>query len=133
VLRHGLLASSLLLAAAAMTAACRPPVAADTGGVLVTAQLLPAQPSVGPATLTVTLSGATADTLRRATVGVVGHMTHPGMTPVVASVTRRGPDIFEAALDLHMAGDWQLIATVRFPDSRRFETRVPVRVQPRQP
>jgi hypothetical protein len=32
-----------------------------------------------------------------------------------------------------MPGDWQLIATVRFPDSRRFESRVPVRVRPPQP
>jgi hypothetical protein len=97
------------------------------------AHLLPPQPTVGPATLTVTLSGATADTLRFATVGVVGHMTHPGMTPVVATVTRRGPDVFEAVLDLTMPGDWELVATARFPDAHRVESRTPVRVQPRQP
>jgi hypothetical protein len=131
--RLACLAAALLLATSAMAACSRPPVASDTAGVVMTAQLLPAQPSVGPATLTVTLSGATAATLSDATVGVVGHMTHPGMTPVVATITRRGPDIFDAALDLNMPGDWQLIATVRFPDSRRLETRVPVRVQPRQP
>jgi len=131
------LAGSLLLATAltaATTAACRrPPVASDTAGVVVTARLVPAQPTVGPATLTVTLSGGTADTLSHATVGVVGHMTHPGMTPVVAAMTQRGPDIYDAALDLNMPGDWLLVATVRFPDSRRLESRVPVRVQPRQP
>jgi hypothetical protein len=127
------IAAAALLAGSAVAACSRPPVAPDTAGVLMTAQLLPAQPSVGPATLTITLNGATADTLRHAAVGVVGHMTHPGMTPVVATVTRRGPDVFDAALDLNMPGDWQLIATVRFPDSRRLETRIPVRVQPRQP
>jgi hypothetical protein len=125
-------AATIVLAASA--AACsRAPVGPDTAGVVVAAQLLPAQPTVGPATLTVTVSGATADTLRSATVDVVGHMTHPGMTPVVATVTRRGPDIFDAALDLHMPGDWLLVATVRFPDGRRLETRIPARVQPRQP
>lgn len=123
-----------LLLAAALPAGCRrPPVAADTSSVRLEARLVPAQPTVGPATLTVTLTGGTAETLGHATVDVVGHMTHPGMTPVVATVTRRGPDIFEAALDLNMPGDWQVVATVRFPDSRRLETRVPVRVQPRQP
>jgi hypothetical protein len=124
-----------MLLAALATAACRrAPAGPDTtGSVVVTTQLLPAQPTAGPATLTVTLNGATVDTLRAAAVGVVGHMTHPGMTPVVATVTRRGPDIFDAALDLNMPGDWLLVATVRFPDGRRLERRVPVRVQARQP
>ncbi len=129
--RRLLLAGTVLLGA---SAACRPaPVGPATAGVVVSAQLLPAQPTVGPATLAVTLSGATVDTLGTATVDVLGHMTHPGMTPVVASITRRGPDIFDAALDLNMPGDWLLIATVRFPDGRRLERRVPVRVQARQP
>ena len=124
----------LLLCAAVVAGGCgRPPALADTTSVRVEARLVPPQPTVGPATLTVNLSGGTADTLQHATVDVVGHMTHPGMTPVVGTVTRRGPDVFDAALDLNMAGDWQLVATVRFPDSRRIETRVPVRVQPRQP
>jgi hypothetical protein len=124
----------MLAAAVAGAGGCRrPPLAADTSSVRVEARLVPPQPTVGPATLTVNLSGGTASTLQDATVDVVGHMTHPGMTPVVGTVTRRGPDVFEAALDLNMPGDWQLVATVRFPDSRRIETRVPVRVQPRQP
>jgi hypothetical protein len=129
--RRLVLAGTLLLAA---SAACRrEPAGPATAAVVVSAQLLPAQPTVGPATLAVTLSGATPDTLQTAAVDVLGHMTHPGMTPVVATITRRGPDIFDAALDLNMAGDWLLIATVRFPDGRRLETRVPARVQPRQP
>jgi hypothetical protein len=126
------IATGLLLAAIAV--GCnRSPDDAGRAGVQVESRLVPAQPTVGPATLTVTLSGGTADTLGGATVAVVGHMTHPGMTPVVATVTRRGPDIFEAALDLTMPGDWQLVATVRLADGRRLESRLPVRVQPRQP
>ena len=70
--------------------------------------------------------------LGRATVQVVGHMTHPGMTPAVATVTPRGPDVYDAALDFTMAGDWLLIATVRLHDGRRLEARVPVTVQPHQ-
>jgi hypothetical protein len=122
----------VLLLGAALPAGCnRPPAPADTSSVRVEARLVPPQPVVGPATLTVSLSGGTAQTLQQATVDVVGHMTQPGMVPVVATVTRRGPDVFDAALDLGVPGDWQLVATVRFPDSRRLETRVAVRVQPR--
>ena len=121
-----------LLAAATIAAACqRTPVPQDTSTVLVAAHLLPPQPTVGPARLTVTLSGATADVLGQANVGVVGHMTHPGMPPAVATVTRREPDIYEAALDLSMAGDWVLVATVRLPDGRRLESKTTVRVLPR--
>ena len=128
-------AGALLLLAAVAAAGCRraPEPPPDTSGVIVATRLVPAQPLVGPATLTVTLNGGTAETLSRATVDVVGHMTHPGMTPVVATTTRRGPDVHEAALDLNMPGDWLLVATVRFPDGRRLESRLPVRVQPRQP
>lgn len=129
-----LVLAGLLLAAAAVAGGCRqPPIAADTTSVRVEARLVPPQPTVGRATLTVSLSGGTADTLQHAAVDVVGHMADPGMAPVVGAMTRRGPDIFEAALDLTMPGDWQLVATVRFPDGRRIETRLPVRVQPRQP
>jgi hypothetical protein len=101
--------------------------------VRIDARVLPLQPTVGRVTETVSLSGATVDTLAGARVDVVAHMTHPGMTPVVATVTRRGPDVFEAALDLDLAGDWELVATAQLPDGRRVESRTPVRVLPRQP
>lgn len=123
-----------LVLAALLSGTCtRQPPAEDTAGVLVTTRLIPTQPAVGPATLTISLSGATADTLGRAAVQVVGHMTHPGMTPVVATVTARGPDVYDAAMDFTMPGDWMLIVTVRLHDGRRLESRVPVKVQPRQP
>ena len=121
-----------LLAVAMIAAACqRTPVPQDTSAVVVSAHVLPPQPTVGPVRLTITLSGATADLLGQANVGVVGHMTHPGMAPAVGAVTRREPDIYEAALDLSMPGDWILVATVRLPDGRRLESTTAVRVQPR--
>jgi hypothetical protein len=127
------LAAGLLLAAPMAGACARQPAAEDTSAVLVSARLVPPQPTVGAATLTVSLSGATAATLSRATVQVIGHMTHPGMTPVVATVTPRGPDVYDAALDFTMPGDWMIIATVRLHDGRRLESHVPVHVPPRQP
>jgi hypothetical protein len=122
-----------LLATAAAGGCHRQPIAEDTDSVRLTSHLLPAQPMVGPATLTLTLNGATAATLGQANVQVVGHMTHPGMTPVVATVTPHGPDVYDAAVDFTMPGDWMLIATVRLHDGRRLESRIPVHVQPRQP
>jgi hypothetical protein len=126
-------ATGLLLAASMSGACARQPVAEDTSGVKVTAQLMPPQPTVGPATLTINVSGATAATLGRATVEVVAYMGHPGMAPVVATVTPRGPDVYDAAVDFTMPGSWVLMATVKLHDGRRIEARVPVTVQPRQP
>ena len=133
VARLTALAGALLLAAALPGACTRQPIAEDTSAVRMTARLVPPQPNVGPATLSVSLSGATAAMLGNAKVGVVAHMTHPGMTPVVATVTPHGPDVYDATVDFTMAGDWMLIATVQLPDGRRLESRVPVKVLPRQP
>jgi YtkA-like len=126
-------AGGLLLAVSMSGACARQPVAEDTSGARMTAQLMPPQPTVGPATLTINVSGATAATLGRATVEVVAYMGHPGMAPVVATVTPRGPDVYDAAVDFTMPGSWVLIATVKLHDGRRLESRVPVTVQPRQP
>ena len=131
IARLAALAGALLIAAAMPGACKREPVAEDTSAVRVTTRLMPPQPTVGPATLEISLSGATASMLGRATVGVVAHMTHPGMTPVVATVTPNGPDVYDAAVDFTMAGDWMLIATVRLHDGRRLESKVPVKVLPK--
>ncbi|MEO5821470.1 MAG: FixH family protein [Vicinamibacteraceae bacterium] len=127
------LAACLALALAGAQGCRRSPVAEDTDSVLMRTLVLPTSPTVGNARLVITLSGASVATLNQATVTVVGHMTHPGMTPIVAPVTRTEPDVFEAAVDFTMPGSWLLVATVRFPDGRRLESNVPVQVQPRQP
>jgi hypothetical protein len=53
-------------------------------------------------------------------------MTHPGMTPAVATVTGRGHGDSDAALTFSMPGDWVLVATIVLPDGRRFEQRIDV-------
>jgi hypothetical protein len=101
---------------------------------LISWRLEPARPAVGPATLRLTLQGLPADIRDRATVRVVGHMTHPGMTPAVATVTGRGHGDYDAALTFSMPGDWVLLATIVLPDGRRFEQRIDVPgVRARQP
>jgi hypothetical protein len=113
------LAAGLL---SALSGACRRP---DTSDVDVRWTLQPERPAVGPATLTVTLGEAHA-AASGTEVRVVGHMTHPGMPPVVATTTRRGPGIYEANMTLTMAGDWVLLVTVQLADGRRVERRVDV-------
>jgi hypothetical protein len=111
-----------LAAALAPAAACR--TSPDAG--VVAWRLQPARPSVGPATLRLTLQGLSADIRDRATVRVVGHMAHPGMTPAVATVTGRGGGDYDAALTFSMPGDWVLLASIVLPDGRRFEQRIDV-------
>jgi hypothetical protein len=87
--------------------------------------LRPPQPVVGPVTLTVTL-GEPHRASSGATVRVVGHMTHPGMAPAVATVTPRGDGAYDAKMDLTMAGDWVFVVTVQLADGRRIERRIDV-------
>jgi hypothetical protein len=115
-------AVALTAVALATTAGCR--TAPDPH--VVSWRLDPARPTVGAATLRLTLQGLPADIRDRATVRVVGHMTHPGMTPAVATVTGRGHGDYDAALTFSMPGDWVLVASIVLPDGRRFAQRIDV-------
>jgi hypothetical protein len=112
-----------VLAGLLAAGACRQAPAADDVDVRWT--LRPEQPRVGPVTLTVTVGEPHASADGTA-VRVVGHMTHPGMTPVVATTARRGPGVYDATMTLTMAGDWVLLVTVQLADGRRLERRVDV-------
>jgi hypothetical protein len=59
-------------------------------------------------------------------VRVVGHMTHPGMQPIEAEATRRGPGVYVADVKFTMAGDWVLLVTLELADGRRIERRIDV-------
>jgi hypothetical protein len=105
-----------------LAAACAKP-AADS--IDLTWALRPERPTIGPATLTVTLGEphAAASGTR---VRVVGHMTHPGMRPVEAEATRCGHGVYQADLTFTMAGDWALLVTIELADGRRVERRIDV-------
>lgn len=55
-------------------------------------------------------------------------MTHPGMVPIVAKAAEEKPGLYVATMTWTMAGDWVVFFEARWPDGRRRESKVPVRV-----
>jgi len=86
----------------------------------------PSAPVVGPAVLTITLRGPAGDALKGATVRLEGHMSHPGMAPVVADARERDPGVYDVRFAFTMAGDWVLLVSVGLPGGERIERRLTV-------
>jgi hypothetical protein len=55
-----------------------------------------------------------------ARLSLEGHMSHPGMAPVVAPMTDRGDGRYQARLPLTMTGEWSLVITGRLPSGSRI-------------
>lgn len=62
--------------------------------------------------------------LRGARVQVEGHMSHPGMAPLVVDASETGAGTYTARIPFSMAGEWTLIATGALPDGRRITSDV---------
>jgi YtkA-like len=81
----------------------------------------PTPPVAGAATLVrLTLRHDDGTAVRGAKLKIEGHMSHPGMTPVVADVMERGNGAYEARLHLSMPGDWLFVVTGELVDGRRI-------------
>jgi hypothetical protein len=88
--------------------------------------LRPATAIVGPATLTLALRASSGGPITGAAVRIEGHMTHPGMAPLMAEAVERAPGVYESAFAFTMPGDWVLLVAVRLPDGTRVERRIDV-------
>ena len=88
--------------------------------------LSPSSPAVGPAILTITLRGPAGDAVSGATVRLEGHMSHPGMAPVVADAQERRPGVYDVGFAFTMAGDWVLLVSAALPEAGRVERRIDV-------
>jgi hypothetical protein len=88
--------------------------------------LTPSSPAVGPSTLTATLRDPAGRAVTGAKVRLEGHMSHPGMTPVLADATERPPGVYVAPFTFTMPGDWVLIVSAVLPDGGRVEQRIDV-------
>lgn len=63
-----------------------------------------------------------------AAVTFTGGMTHPGMVPIVAKASEVSAGLYVATMTWTMAGDWVVFLEARWPDGRREDSKVPVRV-----
>ena len=132
--------SAVALALALATGACGRPSRSATADFDLTWTIDPQPARVGPATLVITLRESGRDRGRDrdrgelvsgATVRIEGHMSHPGMAPVLTRAAERAPGVYGAPIDLTMAGDWILLVSAETPDGRRLERRIDLgRVRP---
>jgi hypothetical protein len=75
----------------------------------------PNPPRVGPVTLTVRLPEAGAD------VTLEADMSHAGMNPIFAHAQETAPGVYQAHLDLAMAGDWVVLIQGKLRNGQELE------------
>ncbi|HEV8577932.1 MAG TPA: FixH family protein [Thermoanaerobaculia bacterium] len=113
-------------AAACLAAGCRPPEEAPEIDLSWT--VAPHPPMAGPATFSLTLTDATTGKpLSGAAVRLEADMSHAGMEPVFAAAREVGPGLYEAPLELTMAGDWLVLVDATLRDGRTLQRRLELR------
>jgi hypothetical protein len=88
--------------------------------------LTPTPPVVGDARLEFRVLDAAGTPVPVTTPRVEGHMSHPGMAPVVAAAAEVAPLRYESRFAFTMRGDWTLLVLATLPDGRRFQRRIDV-------
>jgi hypothetical protein len=113
----GMLASSCVL------------VGCSRGGADVTVNwtLEPSRPSAGTE-IVVQLRVLNADgtPVNGAIIRCEAQMSHPGMAPVTGSLVERGQGVYETRIQLPMAGDWVLSASIDPPAGERVVSSIRV-------
>lgn len=87
-------------------------------------EITPTPPSVGEATLNITLRDSIDQLLTGADVQIEGNMSHPGMQPVIAEAEEIEPGVYSAPVEFTMAGDWFFIIESSLPDNRVVERQI---------
>ena len=88
--------------------------------------LTPTPPVVGDARLEFEVLDADGTPVSIATPRIEGHMSHPGMAPVLATATEVSRGRYASRFAFTMRGDWTLLVLATLPDGRRFERRIDV-------
>ncbi len=104
--------------------ACHRPAPADN--VTFEWTLTPMPPGVGTAVLTMHVLDGNRRPVRGARIRVEGHMSHPGMAPVLAQARERDPGVYEADLQFTMRGDWILLVEGTLPNRSGIAHRIDV-------
>lgn len=89
-------------------------------------EITPSPPSVGQATLEITLRDSTNELLTDADVNIEGNMSHPGMQPVIANAEEVEPGVYSAPIEFSMGGDWFFIIESTLSDNRVVERQINV-------
>ena len=113
----------MLLAAGLTTVSCS---GRATTSTTLSWTLTPSSPAVGPATFTATLRDPGGGAVTGATVRLEGHMSHPGMTPVIADAAERTPGVYAAPFTFTMPGNWVLVVSASLAQGGRVEQRIEV-------
>jgi hypothetical protein len=111
--RFGLFLSVATVAVA--VAAC-----AERAVVEIAAEISPATSVVNGAIRVRVTINAGGHAVRGATLQVEGHMSHPGMAPVIAAAVEESDAAYVARLTPTMAGEWVFVVTGALPDGRRI-------------
>jgi hypothetical protein len=86
----------------------------------------PDPPQMGPATVTVILTGADGQPLQGAEMEIEGNMSHAGMVPVLGVAHETAPGRYQADLQFTMVGDWFLLVRADLADGRSMERKMDV-------
>jgi hypothetical protein len=86
----------------------------------------PDPPQMGPATVTVILTGADGQPVQGAQMEIEGNMSHAGMVPVLAVARETAPGHYQAELEFTMVGDWFMLVRADLADGRSMERKIDV-------
>jgi YtkA-like protein len=95
------------------------------GDVVVEWKITPAAPAVnGSVRAEILLFDRSHRPLTGASLQVEGHMSHPGMAPVIQPAREERPGVYSASLSFSMAGHWTVVVTGQLEDRRQVRQRV---------
>ena len=124
--RRGARRLSAVLLACSLAFACDRQ-ADRAAGVSVSWDLEPVPPVAGaPGIARLTVRDAAKQPITGATLRLEGHMSHPGMAPVLSAMAEREPGSYEAPIQFTMAGDWILVVTGDLPGIGRLTREIEV-------
>jgi hypothetical protein len=96
-------------------------------GILVEDEVSPQPARVGPATITIRLTDASAKQISGARIGLEADMSHPGMSPVFGEAKEVEPGRYQGRIEFTMPGDWVVLLHITLADGRTLERQMAIK------